>query len=199
MSAIAPTVAQPLGYDDYAAPWQVMTRLAGQALGKDAEAESLVADVEQQFADVRDAHPEFDGQTVAVVDPYEPGQYAVFAPHDPKVVFMTELGFVVPDAIVDAVSHNATEISSERLDLVDVDRLLFLTGSTDAEATVKGDAVYSSLAVAREDRLRCSFPTTYRRSVGRSRSAPSCRSRGRSSRSCRCSPNRELVGEEQEP
>ena len=66
---------------------------------------------------------------------------------------MTELGFVVPDAIVDAVgSDYAAEISSERLDLVDVDRLLFLTGSTDAEATVKGDAVYSSLAVAREGR-----------------------------------------------
>jgi iron complex transport system substrate-binding protein len=153
LSKIAPVVAQPTGHDDYAAPWQVMTKVIGTALGKRSEADALVADVEATFDQARSANPGFSGKTVAVAESYEPGKYAVFTPTDPKVVFMTRLGFVVPDAIAKAAgSEYAAEISSERLDLVDVDRAVFLTNSADEQTRINTDAVFATLAVATEGR-----------------------------------------------
>jgi iron complex transport system substrate-binding protein len=68
-------------------------------------------------------------------------------------VFLTELGFKIPDAITkEAGKENAVVVSSERLDLVDVDRLLFLSGDPTAQARVKADKVYAGLAVAKENR-----------------------------------------------
>ncbi|ROT29793.1 iron-siderophore ABC transporter substrate-binding protein [Micromonospora sp. HM5-17] len=152
LSQLAPTVAQPKGYPDYAAPWQEMTRQAGRALGKPDRAEQLIAEVDARFAKARQEHPEFAGKTVAVVDPYEAGKYAVFAPSDPKVVFLTQLGFTVPQQIVDAVGDEyAAEIGSERLDLIDVDRVFFLTSDASAEPRVRADRVYATLEVAKRN------------------------------------------------
>jgi iron complex transport system substrate-binding protein len=153
LTKIAPTVAQPTGFVDYAAPWQDMTRLAGKALGQPAKADELIAKIDAQLAKIAGEHPEFAGKSVAVVEPYEPGKYAVFAPNDPKVVLLTKLGFTVPKAIVDAAGKEyAAEIGSEQLALVDVDKLVFLTADAKTEPTVKADKVYSTLAVAKENR-----------------------------------------------
>ncbi|HWM04780.1 MAG TPA: iron-siderophore ABC transporter substrate-binding protein, partial [Actinophytocola sp.] len=95
LSKIAPTVGQPKDFPDYGAPWQDMTRLAGEALGKADEVEALITEIDDRFAKVREEHPDWKGRTVAVVDPFQPGQYAVFQKTDPKAVFMTEMGFVV--------------------------------------------------------------------------------------------------------
>jgi iron complex transport system substrate-binding protein len=153
LTKIAPTVAQPTGFDDYAAPWQDMTRLAGKALGKEAKAEELIAGIDARLAQLAKENPGFAGKSVAVVEPYEPGKYAVFAPNDPKVVLLTKLGFQTPKTIVDAVGKEyAAEIGSEQLSLVDVDKLVFLTADAKSEPTVKADKVYGTLAVAKENR-----------------------------------------------
>lgn len=153
LSKIAPTVAQSPDHDDFATPWKEMTRTVGQAVGLEGRADELIAAIDQKFAAARKANPDFEGKTAAVVDPYEPGKYAVFAPTDPRSVFLGEIGFKVPEEIGTlAGSEFAAEIGSERLDLVDVDRLLFVTSAPDAEATVNADPVYSRLAVAREGR-----------------------------------------------
>jgi iron complex transport system substrate-binding protein len=153
LSQIAPTVGQPAQFADYAAPWQDMTRAIGKALGKEAQTEELIAGIDRRFADVRAQHPEWAGKAAAVVDPFEPGQYAVFGGEDPKAVFLRELGFKIPDAITkEAGKENAVVISSERLDLVDVDRLLFLSSDPTAESRVKADKVYAGLTVAKEGR-----------------------------------------------
>ncbi|MCT2586398.1 iron-siderophore ABC transporter substrate-binding protein [Actinophytocola gossypii] len=153
LSKIAPVVGQPKDFPDYGAPWQEMTRMAGQALGRADEVEDLIAGIDDRFAAVREDHPEWAGRTVAVVDPFQPGQYAVFQETDPKAVFMTEMGFVVPDAINEAAGdNNAAEVSTERGDLIDTDLLVFLTADPTAEQRVRADPVFQGLAVAKEDR-----------------------------------------------
>ncbi|MEJ3748218.1 iron-siderophore ABC transporter substrate-binding protein [Actinomycetes bacterium KLBMP 9797] len=153
LSGIAPTVGQPKDYADYVAPWEVMTKQIGKALGKEKEIDAQIAAIDKRFAEVRAQHPEWAGKTVAVVDPYVPGEYAVFSSTDPKALFMTQMGFKVP-AEIDKLAgkDNATVISSERLDLVDVDLLLFLTSDAGAEPRVKADKVYQNLKVAKEGR-----------------------------------------------
>ncbi len=153
LSKIAPTIAQPKGYPDWAAPWQDMTRITGQALGMESRANELISAIDARFAAVRKDHPEWTGKTLAVVDPYEAGKYAVFSSTDPKARFLTELGYKIPDAIVAAAGDKyAAEVSSERLDMVDADRLVFLASDPTAEERVKADRVYQGLAVAREGR-----------------------------------------------
>ncbi|HEV7648873.1 MAG TPA: iron-siderophore ABC transporter substrate-binding protein [Actinophytocola sp.] len=153
LSKIAPTVGQPKDFADYGAPWQDMTKMTGEALGKAGEADKLIKDIDAKFADVRDAHQDWKGKSVAVVDPYQPGRYAVFQKTDPKAVFMSEMGFVVPNAINEAAGdNNAAEVSSERADLIDTDLLLFLTADPSAQARVRADPVYKGLSVAKENR-----------------------------------------------
>ncbi|GAA0566793.1 iron-siderophore ABC transporter substrate-binding protein [Actinomadura livida] len=154
LSKIAPTVAQSADHADYAMPWQEMTLVTGRALGKEAEAEEVVAGVERAFAEAREKNPALAGKSFAVADPFKPGQYAVFGPTDPKVEFMKSLGLTVPDAVAKAAGkEQAAVIGSERLDIVDVDRLIFLTSVPDAEKTVEKDDVYTGLKVAEEDRV----------------------------------------------
>ncbi len=71
LAQIAPTVAQPGDYVDYGIPWQELTWTVGKAVGQAAEAEALIAGVEEKFAQVRAEHPEFAGATSIVATPYE--------------------------------------------------------------------------------------------------------------------------------
>jgi iron complex transport system substrate-binding protein len=154
LSKFAPVVAQPVGFEDYGAPWQDMTLLAAKAMGMEDEATKLISDIDERFAAVRDAHPDWQGKSVAVVDPYEPGKYAIFQKTDPKAAFLEELGFVVPDSINEAAgTNNAAEVSTERSDLIDQDLLVVLAFDTaQAQTHMEADPIYQGLAVAQEKR-----------------------------------------------
>ncbi|WP_067461047.1 iron-siderophore ABC transporter substrate-binding protein [Actinomadura macra] len=153
LAKIAPTVAQSGKYADYAMPWKDMTLVTGQALGKEAQAKGLVAAVEQRFAQARQQNPQLVGKTFAIADPFKPGQYAVFGPTDPKVEILRSLGLTVPNGIAQAAGkEQAAVIGSERLDMVDVDRLVFLSSLPNAQKMVEGDKVYAGLKVAKENR-----------------------------------------------
>lgn len=155
LSKIAPTVGQPKGFDDYGAPWQDMTRLAAKAMGKAAEADKLIKDIDDTFAGLRKEHTEWQGKGVAVVDPYEPGKFAVFQETDPKAAFATELGFTVPDDInTTAADNNAAEISSERLDMIDTDLVVILAfDPNQARTQLQADPVFQGLTAVRENRV----------------------------------------------
>ncbi|MQA07680.1 MAG: ABC transporter substrate-binding protein [Pseudonocardiaceae bacterium] len=154
LSKIAPTVGQPAKYPDYAAPWRVMTERIGRAVGKEAEAKQQIAEVDKKFQAIRKQHPEYAKQTVAVGDSFTPGEYALFAAHDPKVEFMTDLGFKPSDRITKvAGKNNAAEVSAERLDLLDdADQMVWLLSDTAAEKRIKADETYQRSSVARQGR-----------------------------------------------
>lgn len=154
LSAIAPTVAQPIGYADFAAPWTVMTETAGRSLGQEQQAGDLIADVTAQFTMARLAHPEWAGRTVAVVEPAAVGEWAVFGAGDPKLQFFEGLGFTVAPAVRRLEpGGDVAQLSTERLDLLDVDQLVMLIDTGDqTEAQVRANPLYARLAVARENR-----------------------------------------------
>jgi iron complex transport system substrate-binding protein len=147
-----PVVAQPKGFEDYQAPWQEMTRVIGTALGKSQQAEKLIDGISQRFAQVREEHPEWAELTAVVGEPYEPGKYSAFSPNDPKMVFLSEMGFTVPEPYKKAVgSQNVADFSFERLDLMNADRLLWLVGGPETEQMLKADPLYSQLEVAKQN------------------------------------------------
>jgi iron complex transport system substrate-binding protein len=154
LSKIAPTVAQPGEHVDYGIPWQELTRKIGLIVGKSAEAEKLVADVEAQFEAVREQHPEFADATGVVASTWGfPDTYYAYHSQDPRNRLLTSLGFVIP-AEVDEMAKDTfgASISRERLDIVDVDALVWITFSDEENETIKNDALYQKLRARREGR-----------------------------------------------
>ncbi|ASU84199.1 iron ABC transporter substrate-binding protein [Nocardiopsis gilva YIM 90087] len=153
LSKIAPVVAQPKDYPDYAAPWQEMSRRIGKALGKEAEMDKLIKDTDKKFAKVREEHPEFADETVIVADSFEPGVYSAFAKTDPKAIFFKELGFKLSDDVDKLVENNmnVAEFGSEKLDLLDsADRVVWVTSSEEANDRIKGEKLYQRLDVVKD-------------------------------------------------
>lgn len=149
LSQIAPTVAQPADSVDYGIPWQTLTLTVGKAVGQTAEAEALVAGVEEEFAQVRAAYPEFVGATSVVATPYQ-GIW-VYGPQDVRGRFLTLLGFELPAELAEITGAEfGGNLSMERADLLDVDVIIWLDPE-DAEGEL-GGPVYQNLSVHTEGR-----------------------------------------------
>jgi iron complex transport system substrate-binding protein len=141
LSAIAPTLAQTDEYADGATPWQEQTLLTGEALGREDEAQELVEEVEGQFEEAISEHPEFAGASLAVdLTGVGSGHY-LLGEDDLRTQFFTDLGFTVPET--------STDVSQERLDLLEAD-VLAVIGYTEEDAAA--DTLLSSLDVVTSDR-----------------------------------------------
>ena len=141
LSAIAPTLAQTDEYADGATPWQEQTLLTGRALGKEEEAQALVDDVEGQFEQAVTDNPDFAGKSIAVdLTGVGSGHY-LLGQDDLRTQLFSDLGFTVPEA--------STDVSQERLDLLDAD-VLAVNGYDQAAADA--DTLFSALDVVTSGR-----------------------------------------------
>jgi iron complex transport system substrate-binding protein len=152
LSQIAPTLAQSGDHPDFGMPWQEQTLAVGQALGRSEQAEQVVADTEDLFAQAREAHPEFEGASATVGFVFD-GQPGAYASTDSRSRLLGDLGFTVPSEI-DELAGDAffVSVSPEEVTTLDADALVWIVGS-DAEV----DAIASlptrgSLVAAQEGR-----------------------------------------------
>ncbi|PRX45508.1 iron complex transport system substrate-binding protein [Prauserella shujinwangii] len=154
LSEIAPVVAQPKEYPDYAAPWKVMTQRIGKALGREDEINQLIEQTDQRFAEVRQNHPEWAEQTVVVADSFEPGVYSAFTSTDPKADFFKEMGFQLKPAIDEAAEEgaNVAQLSAEQLGMLEADRLVWVTSSEEANERIRSEPLYQRLKVHQDGR-----------------------------------------------
>lgn len=151
LSEIAPTVAQSGEYIDYGMPWQETTTMLGRVFGREDRAEELVAEVEGRFETVREAHPEFEGKSLAIAT-YAEGTFSSFASEDPRSRFFTSLGFEIPEEFDELAGDSFfVEISAERVDLFDADVLVW-----DQISFVEGgrEAIETQPLVRRLDAMR---------------------------------------------
>lgn len=156
-SRIAPTVAQPAGYIDFGAPWQDVARLTGAALGKAAEADRLVTDLEARFAQVRAQYPALAGRTAAATRPSTagPANYFVWSSQDPRGRFLAALGLTVP-AEFDRLAGEKfyADLSTEELGRLDqVDVVALVTASAAEREAFTALPGYGALRVARDGRV----------------------------------------------
>lgn len=151
LSKIAPVVAQPAGQVDYGSTWQQETLLTGQAVGRPAQAKALVQKTEKLIADTAAAHPEFKGQSAAMVTDYQ-GIF-VYGPQDVRSRLLTELGFVYPRELRDAFPNEfGGQLSDERVDALDVGALIWLADGDSTPAQLRKTAVYKDLDVRKQGR-----------------------------------------------
>ena len=154
LSEIAPTVTGSPDYPDFGMPWQENVRLVGETLDEQKKADELVTSVDDELAAQRQAHPEFEGKTVAVVEAGNPGMYWVRSPNDQRSRLLTSLGFAIPQQIAElAGDKDAFEISTEQLGMLDLDVLVWNTGSSEGTSDqVRAVPTYQALNVAKEGR-----------------------------------------------
>ncbi len=149
LSRIAPTVAQTDEFIDFGVPWQDQTLAIGQGLGREEQARRVIEDVEAQFAQVREDHPEFDGAT-AILAYGGPDGYGAYASQDTRSRFFADLGFDTPER-VDELAGDAffVEFSQEQFRLMDQDVVIMFGTQED----VIDNPVFGRLDAVREDRV----------------------------------------------
>lgn len=133
LSQIAPVVAYP--GEAWSTPWRDVVSTVGVALGKTAEADQVLADIDTQLAEQAAAHPEFKGKSLAAVWDVA-GTFYVYKKEDPRVEFMLDLGFVNAPAVDTLSSGESTfyyTLSYEELDKLESDVVVSYS-DTQAEA-----------------------------------------------------------------
>lgn len=126
LSQIAPVVASEEQYGDYGTPWQADVRTDGAALGLSEKAEELIKGIEDRYAAIRDAHPEWQGKSAAVGFYWSdaPGAYRST---DIRPRMLEELGFKTPEAIdsLAAPTDFFVSFSAEDISPLDTDLLIW--------------------------------------------------------------------------
>ena len=152
LSQIAPTIPQSDEYIDYGVPWQVVTTTIGKAVGKEAEAEQLVADTEGQLADIAAAHPDWKGKEMAVAYVFEE-QIGAYASGDGRPRLMAELGFVTPkeyDELAGDLFYST--FSWEEISRVDRDVLMWISAEPTVIEQITSNPLRQQLTAATEGR-----------------------------------------------
>ncbi|MEZ4640312.1 MAG: hypothetical protein R2856_36035 [Caldilineaceae bacterium] len=134
------------------APWQEQTHLIGRALGKAAQNNTLVDQTEARFDEVRAANPSFAGATAAIVAPAGGDRSSSRVLNTKGNVFSPHWDLCCPpNWWKSPVTPSTAALSTERLDLVDTDVLIW-TVSPEQQAEIEADALYQQLSVAEDGR-----------------------------------------------
>lgn len=144
LSEIATTVAQPGEYEDWRAPWQVMSRNIALALGKPDEGEAPIAAVDTAFAEQREQFPALADHTVLYVERGE-GTFTIRGASEPRVQVLTNLGLSVPAAYHD-LGEIGQEFSEEHFQVLDeADVVVWMTDEAGA-SSLNANPVFQNLA-----------------------------------------------------
>jgi iron complex transport system substrate-binding protein len=146
LSQIAPTIAQSGEYPDYGQPWQEQAQVTSEALGKD---DAVAEDVQEQIAQVRREHPEFEGSSFVLAS-ISTGQVYAYGSQDLRSRFFTDLGFEVPQEIEELTGESFfAQLSEEQLRLLDQDVVVVYGSREDVE----GLPTFRRLDAVREGRV----------------------------------------------
>ncbi|MEC7962124.1 MAG: ABC transporter substrate-binding protein [Pseudomonadota bacterium] len=150
LSQIAPTLPPAKGEGDYSSSWQTMTRQLGLALNRMDQAEAIITRLEDRFAEVRAAHPEWQGKSSAVV---WPARISAYTSKDIRSRFLTDFGFAAQSQIDEQVGANAflVNVPQEDLTPIDVD-LLMWTETANLPQALDGIALRKTMRAYREGR-----------------------------------------------
>ncbi len=111
LGAIAPVVGHV--EEPFVDPWQEGVSQIGKALGRSAEAEQLISEIESSITEARTAHPEFAGKTVSFFRYLgaADGLYVISSAEDFSIKFLKQLGF---DGVTDTVAGMSADPSGRR-------------------------------------------------------------------------------------
>ncbi|MEO9324093.1 iron-siderophore ABC transporter substrate-binding protein [Nocardioides sp. C4-1] len=145
LSQIADTVAYP--ETPWSTPWRDVITTVGQALGESDAADELLARIDGEVTAAAEAHPEFEGTSIAAVA-IDPSAFYVYTEADPRVEFLSDLGFEIAPSVAELDSSDGGfyyTLSTENVDQLTSDVLLSYAGDEEAVETIAGDPTYQTM------------------------------------------------------
>lgn len=138
LSKIAPTVGRTKAEKEpFSAPWQDNAKQISKALGKETEGTEMVQGIQDKLDAAKKANPEFGEQTAVVISWYK-DSIAPFTSTDVRGQLVTGAGFKYQTKIDEIADGGfSTELSPERIDLIDVDRIFVVNDKADTESLKK--------------------------------------------------------------
>jgi iron complex transport system substrate-binding protein len=149
LSGIAPTVAPVVGNN--LDSWQDITKTVGDVLGKRADAERLVVDVEAGVDEVAAAHPAFRGHSIVVSLLLSQDQFGLIVdPTESTLALMDRLGFALPTDVdtLEPTHGFAAQLGRERVDLLEADVALAYAPRPGVLESYTSDPLVTRLDVA---------------------------------------------------
>ncbi len=149
LSKIAPTVAYPKVA--WGTPWRETIAINATAVGKKAEGEKLVADLEKQVADAVAKHPQIKGKAAAFCYTAEGDatKFGYYTTADPRTAFLSDLGMKVPASVEKASKENASafnvDISTENADSLNDFDLIVMYGTESDLAAMQANSLLSQV------------------------------------------------------
>jgi iron complex transport system substrate-binding protein len=142
LSGIAPVVAFP--ETPWDTSWQDTITLTGEAMGKKAEAEALVTELEQFIVDETARYPELSGATFAAFTEWN-GEINVYGNLDSRVQLLVDAGLVSAPSVAELAKGEDLYfmLSFENFEQLTADALVTYFDTAEAEAAFTGNAVLS--------------------------------------------------------
>ncbi|MCI3224624.1 iron-siderophore ABC transporter substrate-binding protein [Streptomyces sp. NP-1717] len=138
LSKIAPTVGRTKAEKEpFSAPWQDNAAHIAKSLGKEDEGAEMVRGIQEKLDTAKKANPGFADQTAVVISWYK-NSISPFTSTDVRGQLVTGAGFTYQTKIDELADGGfSTELSPERIDLIDVDRIFVVNDKADTEALKK--------------------------------------------------------------
>ncbi len=133
LTQIAPVVAVPEGRSDWSLTWDERAYLTGLASGNLAQAEAEISEIHDQISQIASRNPDWAGKTALIGWISRGGELGVYSSADARQQLLEQFGFVTPAEIdaLDPEGEASVTISRERIDLMDVDLLIWIDGDGD--------------------------------------------------------------------
>ncbi|RRD30134.1 ABC transporter substrate-binding protein [Actinomyces bowdenii] len=144
LSEIAPTVAYPTVA--WGTPWREMITMDATAIGKKAEGEALITELEGLISTEVGKHPQIKSKSAAFFYVDETSsKLGFYNTVDPRTAFLADLGMELPASVKKASEANPTafntDISEELVDqLSDID-VIVMYGTPDRLAELQKDSL----------------------------------------------------------
>ena len=126
LSKIAPVVAYPEA--PWVTPWQTSLETVGEALGRTSLAEEVAAETQQEIDAAKAEFPQLEGTSFifSYLTTTDLSTIGIYAPADPRVSFLHDLGMVDAPAVAGAIKPGQFygSVSAERAGTLDSDVML---------------------------------------------------------------------------
>lgn len=145
LTQIADTIAYP--DQPWSTPWRDVIAQVGEVLGESERADEVLAGIDAEVSAAAEAHPEFEGTSIAAVA-IDPSAFYVYAAIDPRVEFLEDLGFTVAPSVAELDPGEGGffyTISTENVDRLTSDVLLSYAADESVVETIDADPTYQTM------------------------------------------------------
>ena len=146
LSQIAPVVAYPK--NAWQTLWREQITMDATAMGKQAEGEALVKELDELIKEKTANDTNLKGKTAVFCyfNPADLGKFYIYLPTDPRAAYLTDLGLSFPESISKLGADSfSIEVSAENIDVLKDADILVAYGNDDLLKALQSDALLGTV------------------------------------------------------